>query len=65
MVGGMDAYFRDIYGSRWSTLKESLKEDVRHVALANPFSKMSQEELQRRLGEANSSSSSENVGTLW
>ncbi|QDZ18821.1 S-adenosyl-L-methionine-dependent methyltransferase [Chloropicon primus] len=60
----MDAYFRDIYGSRWPKLKEALKEDVRHVALANPFSKMSQEEIQRRLGEANSSSSSENVGTL-
>ena len=94
-MSAMDPYFRELYGSRWPTLKSALKvcplrqpaacvalklthlslslslslstykrtlcfvlsppsvkEEVRHIALVNPFCRTSEHERRRQLGEA-------------
>lgn len=45
----MDAYFTDLYGSRWSSLKSSLQSPVNHVALENAFAFGEDRSGERRL----------------
>ena len=46
----MEEYFRNVYGDRWTPLRRALREEVRHVALANPFSSQATERQRQSAG---------------